>query len=546
MTRAERADRLPRDVRPGAAASRRKGLRHYLGLRRNSIRTKIILISGAASVTALCLASLTLGVYEYLAVRRMTVRNLTVLSRVVGSNCSAALAFGDRVTAREILGALAGEPGVEQAVLYQPDGEPLAAYPPDLSEMPRNWGRGAGVERRVRGLDIQLSVPIALDRAVVGRLELRGRMRDLFPWLVRYAVVVGIVVLIATFVSMVLASRGQGKITRPILNLAGVARRVSADRDYSLRASKTSTDEVAELVDGFNAMLGEIERRDQAIRAANDSLEIRVEERTAELLKAKEAAEEATRAKSEFLANISHELRTPMHAILSFASFGRTKGPSVGPAKIQDYFEKIHISGCRLLNLLNDLLDLSKLEAGRMRMETVTADVNPLVAGIVDEFRSLVSEKGICLSLQGRARRPVTLDPQRMMQVLRNVIGNAIKYSPPGGTITVRVLTDVARWLVEVEDEGPGVPEDEHELIFGKFMQSRKTKTGAGGTGLGLAICREILAAHGGRIWAEPGRTRGAKFCIEVPADADEPPGPSGLPVGADSSAEQPAMRPAA
>ena len=104
------------------------------------------------------------------------------------------------------------------------------------------------------------------------------------------------------------------------------------------------------------------------------------------------------------------------------------------------------------------------------------------------------------------------------MQVVRNIIGNAVKFSPAGGTITVRASASEQSLLVTVEDEGVGVPPDELQLIFGKFMQSRKTKTGAGGTGLGLAICQEIVAAHGGRIWAEPGRPKGALFCIEIPA----------------------------
>jgi signal transduction histidine kinase len=488
-------------------------------LARRSIRAKIVIIVGVSSTLALGLASLGLGLYEYLSVRDATVRNMMVLGDVLGANCSAAVAFRDPKSVSEILSGAARVPGVERAEVFQADGDPVAAYPPESSTEPFPAGSIHAGTAEIRGLHVYLIQPIRLDNEVIGYLRMHGYMHELVSRLRQYGLVVLFIMLGGITASAVISSRLQRRISAPILQLADLARHVSENRDYSVRAETSSDDEVGVLVRGFNGMLTEIERRNRELQRAHDHLERRVEARTAELLLAKEAAEAAARAKSEFLANISHELRTPMHAILSFATFGMNKGPTAGMAKILDYFDKIQISGTRLLALLNDLLDLSKLEAGRMKMEFVPTDANMIVANVVDEFKSLVSERGIYLCLLGTAERRAAMDPGRIMQVLRNVLGNSVKFSPTGGTITLTVSSPPGRLRVTIEDEGVGVPEDELELIFGKFMQSRKTKTGAGGTGLGLAICREILDAHGGRIWAEKGRPVGAAFTFEIPEE---------------------------
>jgi signal transduction histidine kinase len=342
-------------------------------------------------------------------------------------------------------------------------------------------------------------------------------MKELHERLLQYLLMLFLILLASSLVAFLLSSRLQRVISRPILHLAEIAKRISEHKDYGIRAHQYNDDETGYLVDGFNKMLTEIDYRDRALQLAYDDLEVRVEERTSELKIAKEEAEAAAKAKSEFLANISHELRTPMHAILSFAAFGVKKADDATREKLRDYFGKIQISGGRLLTLLNALLDLSKLEAGKMPIEYQAADVKALIRSIVDEFRSLVSERRIRIELSGQVSDRIVLDPDRIMQVLRNIISNAVKFSPDGGKIRVHSEATDAVLRIRVEDEGVGIPEDELDHIFGKFIQSRKTKTGAGGTGLGLAICREIIQAHNGRIWAERGRAKGAAFFFEIP-----------------------------
>ena len=279
-------------------------------------------------------------------------------------------------------------------------------------------------------------------------------------------------------------------------------------------------------------MTTELRASEAELLRHRDHLAELVTERTAELLAAKNAAEQAYRTKSEFLANMSHELRTPLHAILSFARLGQEKLAGQAGEKTQRYFSRIVDAGERLLVLVNDLLDLSKMEAGKMPVNLEPADLIQLLREVVAEFDALAAERGLHWHFPAEgAAAPARIDPLRFAQVLRNVLANAMKFSPDGGVI--RVLVEAAEmavgrraedlpvpaaaWRVAVIDEGLGIPEDELETVFDSFVQSSKTRTGAGGTGLGLAICREIVAAHRGSISARNRPEGGAVFEILIP-----------------------------
>jgi signal transduction histidine kinase len=233
-----------------------------------------------------------------------------------------------------------------------------------------------------------------------------------------------------------------------------------------------------------------------------------------ELIEAKEAA---YRAKNLFLANVSHELRTPLHAILSYASFGVKKIDTADKNTLFRYFQQIEASGKSLLAFFNDLLDLAKLEAGKMRYELSASDVVWITRSVLEEFRSLAEQKHIKLEYHGPERFNAELDPTRFAQVVRNLVSNAVKFTPEGRHIWVHLIPQEDDFLLRVDDEGCGVPEDELDTIFESFYQSSRTKTSAGGTGLGLAICREIVLAHGGRIWVENRREGGARFSVIWP-----------------------------
>ena len=234
------------------------------------------------------------------------------------------------------------------------------------------------------------------------------------------------------------------------------------------------------------------------------------------LVKAKVEADLANESKTEFLSNMSHELRTPLHAILSFSRFGINKIDSPRE-KILTYFEKIQISGNTLLRLLNNLLDLSKLEAGKVDIQFIPASLDQCCIQVIDEFKELVTEKKIQMILDGNTSSLITnMDSERIKQVIRNLVGNAVKFSPEGGRIVVSTFVKDESIYFCIDDNGPGVPNGELENVFNKFVQSSKTKTGAGGTGLGLSICREIINQHFGEIWAAKS-SQGGRFLFKIP-----------------------------
>lgn len=273
------------------------------------------------------------------------------------------------------------------------------------------------------------------------------------------------------------------------------------------------------------------------IEQHRDHLQDLVDDQITDIKTARDAAETANKTKSEFLANMSHELRTPMHGILSFThlclkQFKTLPLDNEQIEKLHKFLTNIETSSQRLLTLLNDLLDLTKLESGKEEYEFCKNDLHQLCHQIKDEYSAKILEKKLDLQIkQPEMPLLVVCDKNKVLQVISNLIANAIKFSAENKQITITLehseivigkrITDSEKTkgvLVTISDQGLGIPNNELTSIFNKFIQSSKTKSGAGGTGLGLSICTEIIAAHNGKLWAENNVGEGASFKFFLPA----------------------------
>lgn len=305
---------------------------------------------------------------------------------------------------------------------------------------------------------------------------------------------------------LLLAMYAINLITRPLIKL----RNSIEDFQGGKHSQDTDGDEIKLLINSFFSMKNEIQHKQELLEEAVID------------------AQNANQAKSEFLANISHELRTPMLGILGFAELGINKLEKVEKQKLLKYFDRIHTSGSRLLLLLNNLLDLSKLEAGEMQFDFEEALVNEVMNNVLIELDSLISNKELTIITDSPDNDiMVEMDVSRMHQVFYNIINNAIKFSPEQGVILIEISQTMMQQdhqninmaKIIIQDQGVGVPEEEMGYIFEKFSQSSHTDTGAGGTGLGLSICKDICDYHNAKISVEnlaPPK-KGAKFILEIP-----------------------------
>lgn len=270
-----------------------------------------------------------------------------------------------------------------------------------------------------------------------------------------------------------------------------------------------------------------VDQREQ-LRRQKELLEVKVSQRTQALENAKNVAEKANNSKTEFLANMSHELRTPMHSILSFARFGidMIASDKINMEKLDKYFQRIVTSGNQLLKLLNNLLDLSKLDAGKFPFNPREASVRSAVDNVIQEMASLAYEKSISIKVSSCATQDVIwCDDELVQQIVRNLLGNALRFSTNKAEVLLTLSDEQIHHLgksvdavaVTVTDYGIGIPENELASIFNQFAQSSKTNKGAGGTGLGLAICKDLVGLHKGEIFAANNERGGATFTFKLP-----------------------------
>ncbi|MEL7546125.1 MAG: ATP-binding protein [Pseudomonadota bacterium] len=319
---------------------------------------------------------------------------------------------------------------------------------------------------------------------------------------------------------------------RPVARLTETIERAVKDQMFAEQVETRRNDEIGRLGQSFNSMMAGLVERDSVIRSQVDTLEDKVEERTRQYRLAKDEADQANAAKSDFLATMSHEIRTPLNGMLVMAEL-LANGQL--PGKQKRYADVIQSSGQGLLAIINDILDLSKVEASKLELESIPIELNDLIENIATLFAGKASEKGLTIGVFVAPETPKKImgDPTRLGQILTNLLNNAIKFTSTGGVgIFVQPDSDCRSIRFEVIDTGIGIPKDQLGNIFDAFSQADQSTTRKyGGTGLGLSICQRLVEAMNGYIVAASTVGVGSVFSCHLPliTAADAAPVPIGV-----------------
>jgi signal transduction histidine kinase/ActR/RegA family two-component response regulator len=432
--------------------------------------------------------------------RSQVLERTTALGGVLASNLTASIVFQDPATATELLSGLRAVDDVIQAQLTLPGGDAFVTY------------RRSLIDDSSEGLDVyseSLTVPVFLDEEEIASLELRV---DLWPvyqqlaWISGVALVLWLLGMVAAYV---LSRVFNARITEPLSELADMMSEVTDREDYSQRFRYEVQNELGSVVDAFNEMLERIGDREQRLRKM-----------IVELEEARDQAESAARSKSSFLANMSHEIRTPMNGVMGMIALLK-QGELTEQQRA--YFETIERSADALLLIIDDILDFTKIEAGRLKLGKSAFRLRDSLSSIEALFSEPASQKGLALTFAVDKAIPELIvgDAGRIRQILLNLIGNAVKFTDAGD---IRVKAGISEGgggpqvRFTVTDTGPGIHPDDQARIFGEFYQADVSLTRAhGGTGLGLSITEQLVQLMGGRIGFDSSWGKGSSFWVELP-----------------------------
>ena len=483
-----------------------------------SIKQKLTILMVATATLVLVIACGSFMAYEYSAIPRSVAKQLSAVAAVTGNNSAAALVFDDAFAAKETLAAFKSTPNVVWAYIYRKDGRVFAGYDRDGTMAVAPQCPMVFEGHRANGDRIELCRQIRLRGEVIGAISVSSDLSEMRSRMWSYGKIVVVVLGFSILIAYCLAKLLQNVVSGPIHTLARLARKISADQDYTVRARKQGSDEIGELVDGFNRMLGQIESRELALRIAQGELEERVVElqrevgerkRTEVRLARRSAALQRSNAELEQFAYVaSHDMQEPLRMVSSYTQLLAKRYGDKLDGNAREYIDYAVDGVMRMQSLIRDLLQFSRVGRKDQAFDSVSCE--SLLQTSLLNLAATVRENNAVVTHDSL---PIVLgDEMQLSQLFQNLIANAIKYR---GEVAPRVHIGCRRgsgeWLFTVKDNGIGIDPEYFDRIFVLF-QRLHGKDAYEGTGIGLALCKKIVERHGGKIWVESAVGEGSTF----------------------------------
>jgi two-component system, sensor histidine kinase len=491
-----------------------------------SIRQKLILIILAVTMLSIITGMVFEMINNIRSSKLELSENLTLDANLNADYLIPTFLFDDKKGAHDILQKLNNIPDIVYGAAYLTDGTLYADYKREDLQ-----GKTDIKTFETNPDYILVTQNIKSNDEVLGHITLIASTDVIHKKTKDHLVVVLIILLISTLLALFLAYLLERIVSEPIRKLADVTREIHDSLDYSVRVKKSTNDEIGTLYDGFNDMIQSIENRrkerdiaEASLEEERKSLEVRVNERTKELKLAKEKAEEADNLKSSFLANMSHEIRTPLNAILGCSSLIRETSPS--PEELEEYNKMMESSGKDLLKLIDDILDISRIEANQVKIDLQLVSVNKICEEVFSTFRQLLVAENPQGSVEPLLTKPfgdedylMNTDPLRLKQVLLNILNNAVKFTAKG-SIELSYFPGNSRENINfiIKDSGIGIAKEQQQRIFERFTKVADIKEKHyRGTGLGLSIALKLTQLLKGEIRVESELNLGTTFYLSFP-----------------------------
>ncbi len=477
-----------------------------------SIRRKVTFVMLGTAVVALLITATAMIIYEARTYHQTWVDDLVTQAEIIGKTSAPALSFDDPKAARDNLTVLRLRPLVTAAAIYTADGRLFADYTTaaDLPlTLPATTDRNG---YRIEGNQLWVFQEVRENGQFLGTVYLRAAY-ELWNRLLGYLVIVGLSILASLAVTLAVSAWLQRAITEPVLDVARVAQQVMQRRDYKLRVRKTSSDEVGVLVDAFNDMLAEADRRATALETANADLLHEMRERRV----AEDALKAADQRKDEFLATLAHELRNPLAPIRNGLQIMRMTNDPEAIGRAQIMMER---QLQQMVRLVDDLLDVSRITTGKLVLRTERVSLQDVMTMAIDAVRPLIDAKRHMLSVDLPAINiELDADATRLSQIFSNILNNAVKYTEPGGSIRLAARLAAGAVEVRVMDTGIGIAAEKMPDVFDMFTQfDASPERTHGGLGVGLALARRLVQLHRGTITARSdGLGQGSEFTVRLP-----------------------------